>query len=149
MNFRFVWIGKTKDPNWRALQEEYYRRLSHFAACSIAEIKDNMHADTTAEAKQILKHLSSKDLVVLLDVDGKQISSHALADTVSSWQDRSIRDIIFVIGGAKGVASTVAERADIRLSLSFLTFTHEMSRVLLLEQLYRAFCIINRFPYQK
>ncbi|MBX3243600.1 MAG: 23S rRNA (pseudouridine(1915)-N(3))-methyltransferase RlmH [Acidobacteria bacterium] len=149
MNFRFIWIGKTKDPSWRSLQEDYYRRISHFASCNILEIKDNMRADVTAEGKQFLKNLSSRDLVVLLDVDGRKLSSHDLADTISSWQSRSIRDIAFIIGGANGVASEVAERADIRLSLSFLTFTHEMSRVILLEQLYRAFCIINRFPYQK
>jgi 23S rRNA (pseudouridine1915-N3)-methyltransferase len=72
-----------------------------------------------------------------------------LADIVADWQDRGYKEIVFIIGGAQGVSPDVVERADIVLSLSFLTFTHEMARVVMLEQLYRAFTIIKGFPYQK
>ena len=77
------------------------------------------------------------------------MTSHELSRTIDNWQNRGIKEVAFVIGGADGVSADVAERADIVLSLSILTFTHEMARVLLLEQLYRAFTIIKGFPYQK
>ncbi len=93
--------------------------------------------------------LHPKSFAVLLDVGGKSISSHELARQIETWQAMGNKEISFIIGGADGVSAEVAEKADIRLSLSFLTFTHEMARVVLLEQLYRAFTIINGFPYQK
>lgn len=80
---------------------------------------------------------------------GRSISSPDLAKEVEKWQNRGLKEITFVIGGAEGLASEVVERADYSLSLSFLTFTHEMARVVMLEQLYRAFTIIKGFPYQK
>ncbi len=150
MKFRFVWIGKTREENWRALQEEYLKRLSHFVRCEINEIKDPArHEGPEIEGKRILELLNPKNFVVLLDVAGKPISSHDLAATVEKWQMESRKEIVFLIGGANGVSGEVALRADISLSLSFLTFTHEMARVLLLEQLYRAFSIIKGLPYQK
>lgn len=85
----------------------------------------------------------------MLDVTGKTVSSHDLANRVEKWQNQSLKEISFIIGGADGVSTSVAERADDRLSLSFMTFTHEMARVVLLEQLYRAYTILKGFPYQK
>jgi 23S rRNA (pseudouridine1915-N3)-methyltransferase len=150
MKFRFVWIGKTKDKNWKALQEEYLKRLSHFVACEITEIRDPAHgSEAEIEGNRILEVLNQKSLTVLLDVMGKPVSSHELAQKIENWQNRGTKEIVFIIGGAKGVSSAVAERADDRLSLSFLTFTHEMARVVLLEQLYRANAILKGFPYQK
>ena len=146
MKFRFVWVGKTKDKNWRALQEEYLRRLSHFVRCEITEIKD---ATKEMESKRILENVNQTNFVCLLDVEGRSISSHKLAEEIEKWQNRALKEIVFVIGGANGVSSEVVEKADYSLSLSFLTLTHEMARVVLLEQLYRAHTIIKGFPYQK
>jgi len=146
MKFRFLWVGKTKDKNWRALQEEYLARLSHFVRCEIVELKD---AGKEIEGKLILDKLNQSTFVCLLDVKGRSISSHDLAANLKNWQNRGIKEVTFIIGGAEGVASEVVERADNSLSLSFLTFTHEMARVVMLEQLYRAFTIIKGFPYQK
>ena len=146
MKFRFVWIGKTKDKNWRALQEDYLSRLSHFVRCEIVEIKD---AGKEIESKRISENLNQKNFVCLLDVEGRSISSHKLAGEIEKWQNRGLKEIVFVIGGADGVSSEVVERADYSLSLSFLTLTHEMARVVLFEQLYRAYTIIKGFPYQK
>jgi 23S rRNA (pseudouridine1915-N3)-methyltransferase len=146
MKFRFLWVGKTKDKNWRALQEEYFARLSHFARCEIVELKD---AGKEIEGKLILDKLNQSTFVCLLDVKGRSISSHDLAANLENWQNRGLKEVTFIIGGAEGVASEVVERADNSLSLSFLTFTHEMARVVMLEQLYRAFTIIKGFPYQK
>jgi 23S rRNA (pseudouridine1915-N3)-methyltransferase len=146
MIFRFIWVGKTKDKNWRALQEEYLSRLSHFVRCEIIEIKDS---DKETEGKLILEKANQSSFVCILDVKGRSISSPELAKTVENWQNRGLKEIAFVIGGAEGLASGVVEKADNSLSLSFLTFTHEAARVILLEQLYRAYTIIRGFPYQK
>jgi 23S rRNA (pseudouridine1915-N3)-methyltransferase len=150
MKFKFLWVGKTRDPNWKALQEEYLRRLSHFVKFEIAEVRDAKGADTAEiEGNDLLAKVNQSSFVILLDVEGRQLSSHGLADEIQLWQGRSLKEITFVIGGAKGASSKVAERADLKLSLSFLTFTHEAARVILIEQLYRAFTIIKGFPYQK
>ncbi|MEP6902447.1 MAG: 23S rRNA (pseudouridine(1915)-N(3))-methyltransferase RlmH [Actinomycetota bacterium] len=146
MIFRFLWVGKTKDKNWRALQEEYFGRLSHFVRCEIVEIKDS---GKETESKLILEKLNQSTFVCILDVKGRSISSHDLAAKLENWQNRGLKEVTFIIGGAEGIAFEVVERADYSLSLSFLTFTHEMARVVMLEQLYRAFTIIKGFPYQK
>jgi 23S rRNA (pseudouridine1915-N3)-methyltransferase len=138
------------DKNWRALQDEYLQRLSHFVKCEITEIKDSApHEGPEVEGKRILDLVNPKSFAVLLDVGGKSVSSHELAQNIEKWQVQGLKEVIFVIGGAGGVSREVVERAHYRLSLSFLTFTHEMARVLLLEQLYRAYSIIKGFPYQK
>ena len=150
MKFRFVWIGKTKDRNWKALQEEYLQRLSHFVKCEVVEIKDSAgHEGPDIEGERILASLNPKTFVVLLDPGGEGITSPGLATTIEGWQHRAIKEVSFVIGGAGGVSRRVAEMADISLSLSLLTFTHETARVILVEQLYRAYTIIKGFPYQK
>lgn len=150
MKFRFVWIGKTRDKNWKALQDEYLKRLSRFVSCEITEIRDPANGSKAEiEGNRMLEVLNPKSFTVLLDVTGKSVSSHDLAKRLELWQNRGLKEISFVIGGAEGVSPSVAERADDRLSLSFLTFTHQMARVILLEQLYRAHTILKGFPYQK
>ena len=150
MRFRFIWVGKTKDKHWLALQDKYLQRLSHFVRCDITEVKDvSPHDGKEIEGKRILEKLNQSSFVCLLDVVGEKLSSPKLASTVEGWQNRSVREISFIIGGADGVSAAIAERADLVLSLSFLTFTHEMARVVMLEQLYRAFTIVKGFPYQK
>ena len=150
MKFRFVWVGKTKDRNWRALQDEYLQRLSHFVKSEIVEVKDSApRIDPNIEGERILSTLNQNSFVVLLDVTGGRISSPELAGEIENWQNRGFKEVSFIIGGANGVSRAVAEKADTSLSLSFLTFTHEMARVILLEQLYRAYTIIKGFPYQK
>lgn len=146
MIFRFIWVGKTKDKNWRALQEEYFARLSHFVRCEVIEIKDS---EKETEGKLILEKANQSSFVCILDVKGRSVSSLQIADKIENWQNRGLKEIAFVIGGAEGLASGVVEKADYSLSLSFLTFTHEAARVILLEQLYRAYTIIRGFPYQK
>lgn len=150
MKFRFIWIGKTKHKNWRALQEEYLQRLSHFVKFEIAEIRESAaHEGIQTESKRILENLNQTSFVCLLDVRGKQIGSPELAQIVEMWQNRGFKEIAFVIGGQSGVSEEVVKRADYSLSLSGLTLTHEMARVVLIEQLYRAYTIIKGFPYQK
>lgn len=150
MKFRFVWVGKTKDKNWLALQAEYLQRLSHFARVETVEIKDSQTFDAKEdESKRILEKVNQSSFVCILDVKGRSVSSRELAAKIENWQNRGIKEIAFVIGGADGVTSAVVERADFSLSLSSLTLTHEAARVILTEQLYRAYTIIKGFPYQK
>jgi 23S rRNA (pseudouridine1915-N3)-methyltransferase len=150
MKFRFIWVGKTRDKNYLALQDEYLRRLSHFVRCEIIEVKDSApHEDKEIEGKRILEKVNQNPFVCLLDVEGRKLSSPQLANEVEKWQNAGMKEVTFIIGGAEGVSPEVARRANDRLSLSFLTFTHEMARVVLFEQLYRSFTIIKGFPYQK
>ena len=85
----------------------------------------------------------------LLDIAGRSISSLEMAKELEKWQTRGLKEITFIIGGADGVSPDIRNIADFVLSLSFMTFTHEMARVLMLEQLYRAYTILNGFPYQR
>lgn len=150
MKFRFLWVGKTKDKHWKALQDEYLKRLTHFVKCEIVEVRDSApHEGAEIEGKRILEVLNPKSLAVLLDVGGKTPSSHELAALIEKWQVGGTKEVSFIIGGAGGVSEEIRGKADYLLSLSFLTFTHEMARVVLLEQLYRGYSIINGFPYQK
>jgi 23S rRNA (pseudouridine1915-N3)-methyltransferase len=146
MRLRFIWVGKAKDNNWRTLQDEYLQRLSHFMKCEVVEIRDS---DKQTEGNRILEKLNQNTFVCALEISGKAMTSQELAKTLENWQNKGIKEISFIIGGADGLSGGVAERADLRLSLSFLTFTHEMARVVMLEQLYRACTIIKGFPYQR
>src|SRR5437660_683137 len=136
MHFRFVWVGKTKNPHYAALEADYGARLAKFVRCEYDILRDG--PDKQTEGKRILEKVNHSSLVCLLDVGGQGLSSHGLSRQIEKWQNASTREITFVIGGADGVSAEVADRADVKVSLSFLTLTHEMARVVLLEQLYRA-----------
>ena len=100
MHFRFVWVGKTKDKNWRTLQEDYLKRLSYFVKFEITEIKDGpAHETKEIEGKRILEKVHQSSFVCLLDVKGMSISSHKFANEVIKWQNRGLKEIIFLIGG--------------------------------------------------
>jgi 23S rRNA (pseudouridine1915-N3)-methyltransferase len=154
MRLRLIWVGKTRDGHLRALAGEYLKRLSRFARCEVTELRESAAADARAcleeEGKRILGALASDALTILLDVSGPtQWRSEALAAQVEAWQGRSVREVAFVVGGHLGVSEEVRGRAQVRWSLSRLTLTHEMARVLLVEQLYRAYTITRGLPYQK
>lgn len=126
------------------------QRLSHFVKFEISELRESANFETKeSEGKRILEILNQTAFVCLLDVKGNEISSHQLAEKIENWQNRSLKEVAFVICGQDGASREVVERADYSLSLSRLTLTHEMARVVLIEQLYRAYTIIKGFPYQK
>ena len=152
MRFRIIWTGKTRDARLRALIEDYAERLSHFVRCEVTEIKERGRTDKTGidnETKRISDALRSGSLTVLQDPAGAEWTSHELAAQVKSWEDNGVKEVAFVIGGPNGFGPELLARADKRWSLSRLTLTHEMARVLLLEQLYRAYTIVHGLPYQK
>ena len=152
MKLRIVWIGKTRDARLRALIDDYAERLGHFARCEVTELRELGRTDKAGidkETKRISDGLRSGSITVLLDPDGVEWTSQQLAAQVQGWEGSGIKEVAFVIGGPNGVADDFKARVDKRWSLSRLTLTHEMARVLLLEQLYRAYTIIHGLPYQK
>jgi 23S rRNA (pseudouridine1915-N3)-methyltransferase len=153
MRLRFIWVGKTKDARMRALVDEYLKRLSRFARCEIAEVSASAGSSARSgieeESKRIIGALRSDALKVLLDVEGREWSSPELAAQIERWQMDGTKEAAFIIGGQDGVSREVAAHADIRWALSRLTLTHEMARVVLVEQIYRAYTIIHGLPYQK
>ena len=152
MRFRIIWVGKTRDARMRALIEDYAERLAHFVRCEVTEIKELGRTDKTGidkETRRISDALRPGSFTVLLDPDGAEWTSHELAAQVKNWEGSGVKEVAFVIGGPNGLGPELLARADKRWSLSRLTLTHEMARVLLLEQLYRAFTIVHGLPYQK
>ena len=152
MRIKVVWVGRTKSEPIRVLIEDYLRRFMKFARCEVTEVRESAAREAERikeeEAERILGALRPDANVILLDVDGQQWSSPELARQVEEWQNASVKEIAFVIGGHLGVASSVRTRSTVCWSLSRLTLTHEMARVLLLEQLYRAYTIVHGVPYQ-
>jgi 23S rRNA (pseudouridine1915-N3)-methyltransferase len=152
MKLRFIWPGKTKDEHLRALVAEYLKRLQRFVRCEVIETREvagSNPASVQKESQRILDAVPANSLVVLLDVQGREWTSHQLADEVRGWENDSVKEVAIVIGGQDGFSSEVAARANQRWRLSRLTLTHEMARVLVLEQVYRAYTINRGLPYQK
>ncbi len=153
MRLRVIWTGKTRDPHLRALIDDYLKRLSHFTRCEISEFRESPGAGEKAgiakDSQRISDGLRAGAINVLLDPEGTEWSSEQLAKVMQRWQDSGTKEVAFIIGGPNGVSAELAARADKRWSLSRLTLTHEMTRVVLLEQLYRAYTIIHGLPYQK
>ena len=153
MRLRIIWVGKTKNEHLRALCDDYLGRLKRFVRCEVAELRESgartEREGIEEESKRIIGALHSEALVVLLDIAGRQWSSTQLAAEVERWQSSGRKEVIFVIGGHNGVSKDVVTRAGTRWSLSRLTLTHEMARVVVAEQLYRAYTIVHGLPYQK
>ena len=151
-----------KDKALQSLASEYVRRISPFSKVGVLEVKDepNAHAERNAEAVRIkdteaeraLAKLRPADVVVLLDLGGRMWDSETFARQLESWQQASSQkggDLVFVIAGSLGPGAALTARADYRWKLSDLTFTHLLTRVLVLEQIYRAFMILHGRTYHK
>ena len=152
MRLRIIWTGKTRDARLRALIDDYAERLSHFVRCEVVEVREIGRSDKTGidkETRRISDALRSGAVTVLLDPDGVEWTSQQLAAQVKGWEGNGTKEVAFVVGGPNGVTDDFKSRADKRWSLSRLTLTHEMARVLLFEQLYRAYTIVHGLPYQK
>jgi 23S rRNA (pseudouridine1915-N3)-methyltransferase len=153
MKLRVAWIGKTRDPNLAKLALDYSTRIGRFVPIETTEVKDPKIADDSRripeEGKRLLGALDKTDHVIVLDAGGRMWSSKELAAFLAQRLRQGPRQLTFVIGGPSGLSSEVKNRADVVWSLSPLTFTHEMCRVLVLEQLYRALAILHGHPYSK
>lgn len=155
MQLRFLWPGKTKSPELRGLQGFYEARIRPFAACEIIETREargleEKHAEKIKdlEARGLEKHLEGA-YVICLEDRGKEMTSAELAVFLRRRETDPGKPLAFVVGGFLGLADRVVEKADLRLSLSRLTFSHELARVMLLEQVYRALTVIGGRHYAK
>ena len=141
MKLKIAWIGKTKDPAIRSLTTEYLKRISRYA-----DIQDLTLADEAALLKLRDKSRPAQTLV-LLDSRGEQLSSEEFAKFLENHQDRNPQPLILAIGPADGFSEATRKAAHTMLSLGKMTLPHELARVVLLEQVYRAFTILKGHPY--
>jgi 23S rRNA (pseudouridine1915-N3)-methyltransferase len=157
LRITLLWIGKTKDRRLASLTEEYLERARRMARVDVIELRDRGGASSARgepavlerEAEALIGSIEDGDFVVVCDERGSQLRSEEFARIISHHQERATRRVVFVIGGYLGVAPSIRERADAVVALSRMTFTHEMARALLCEQLYRALTIVHGIPYQK
>ncbi len=159
MKIKIVCVGKVKEAFFRDAISEYAKRLSKFAEFEIVEVQDEKTAEDMSpsetentlskEGERILKNIGEREFVTILDIKGKKLSSEQLADRISDTLNRGFNVLTFVIGGSLGLSSKVKQRGDYSLSFSDMTFPHQLMRVILSEQIYRAFKIINHEPYHK
>ncbi len=154
MKYEILLLGKTKDSFLAEGIDEYTRRLQHYAAINLKMIKvrKNQGSDKVImenEADLLLGNLSTSTFPIALDSRGKQLSSMGLAKTIERFEETGVGHATFIIGGPLGLSPRVLERAKLKLSLSKMTFTHDMVRLFLVEQLYRAHTIISGGKYHK
>lgn len=149
---RVVCVGKIKEKYFSSAIEEYYKRISKYANMEIIELPDEGLSDEKVvlkkEKEKIMKYIDNKSYIVLLDREGQQLSSVELAKTIDSTLIHH-SNITFIIGGSYGVDEEIKQKTDLSISFSKLTFPHQLFRVLLLEQIYRSFKILNNEAYHK
>lgn len=159
MNIKIICVGKLKEKYLKMAQDEYLKRLGPYAKVEVIEIKDEDIKENFSEsevelAKEkegagILSKIKDRDLVFTLEIEGKQRSSEEFASELEDMMVHGNPDVAFVIGGSCGISQEVMARSDRKISFSKMTFPHQIIRINLLEQIYRAFKIIKNEPYHK
>jgi 23S rRNA (pseudouridine1915-N3)-methyltransferase len=143
MKIRLLMLGKTRREEARSLLDDYVARIRHYAEVEVTELRDAGPA-----ALRRLK-LDSSATIILLDAAGKQFTSQQFARWLSDLRDRGTRELVFLCGDAEGFPADLRAGAKLKISLSSLTMPHEFARVVLAEQIYRAFAILAGHPYPK
>ncbi len=156
MNIKIIAVGKIKETYTTQAINEFVKRLSGYCSLSLVEIPAQEIRDESlcekykaSEAEKILSQIKQNSFVITLEILGKQLSSEEFSDRLKMLMQDGYNEIVFVIGGANGLHKSVSERADFKLSFSKMTFTHQLIRVFLYEQIYRAFKIINHEAYHR
>ena len=149
MNITIICVGKLKEKYWQDAAAEYLKRLSRFAKMNVIELAESKSDDVAEESAAIIEHIPKGAYVVALDVGGKNLSSEGLADFIAAKTVDGVSHICFIIGGSNGYNDSVRAASDMRLSFSSFTFPHQLMRVILLEQIYRAFKINAGEKYHK
>ncbi|OFX62062.1 MAG: 23S rRNA (pseudouridine(1915)-N(3))-methyltransferase RlmH [Bacteroidetes bacterium GWA2_30_7] len=154
MKITLIFIGKTDEDFIKVGIEKYVNRLNHYIKLDIIEIKNIKIPKSitkenlkSLEYEQINKHIIADDTVYLLDENGKELTSVGFSDFIKKSMLSSIKNLVFIVGGAYGFSEKIEKRAIGKISLSKMTFTHQMIRLIAVEQIYRAFTIINNEPY--
>ena len=142
MKLKFAWVGKTKEAAIQSLTSEYLKRISRYVSCESVE-----SASESALLNTLKKSSRIAPMLVALDSRGKQLSSEELAKFIDQHQERGTQELVFAIGPADGWSSTTRSQAGLLLSLGKMTLPHELARVVMLEQIYRAFTILKGHPY--
>ncbi len=146
---KIVCVGKIKEKFYRDAVDEYRKRLSKFIKLEIIEVNDEpSEIALKKEEVNILKHIKSTDYVITLEIDGNSLSSYEFSKKLDNTLMIN-SNIVFVIGGSYGLGENIKSRSNYKLSFSKLTFPHQLFRVILLEQIYRCFKIINNESYHK
>jgi 23S rRNA (pseudouridine1915-N3)-methyltransferase len=152
MKVEFWMTGKTDHKYLIEGIQLYAKRIQHFIPFYVLEVNvvkpKSFKMFEKAEAKQLLKHLNPDDFLILLDQQGKEYTSHEFAEQLQKFFQMSVSRLVFLVGGAYGFDESLYQRANHKMSLSKLTFPHDLCRVIFLEQLYRALTIANNHPYQ-
>ncbi|MDY5213459.1 MULTISPECIES: 23S rRNA (pseudouridine(1915)-N(3))-methyltransferase RlmH [Intestinibacter] len=159
MRINIVCVGKIKEKYLKLGIDEFKKRLSKYCKLEIIELEDEKAPENLSdkemlmikekEGKKILSKIKDNSYVIALAIDGKNLSSEELAETINKLGVRGVSNITFVIGGSLGLSDEVLSRADYKLSFSKMTFPHQLMRLILLEQVYRAYRINNGEPYHK
>lgn len=142
MKLKIAWIGKTKEPAIASLTDEYLKRISRYSPVEGISLRDE--ADLLAKFEPSAK---TKSTLILLDSRGKEFSSEQFAKFLGDYQERNPLPLVLAIGGADGFSAEARSAAQHAISLGKMTLAHELARVVLLEQLYRAFTILQGHPY--
>lgn len=159
MNITIYTVGKIKENFYRQAIAEYSKRLGRYCKLKIVEVADEKTPDGASqteerairekEGERLLKQIREQTYVIALAIDGKKMDSVAFSKKIETLGLHGTSDIGFVIGGSLGLSEAVLKRADFKLSFSDMTFPHQLMRVILLEQVYRAYRIISNEPYHK
>ena len=156
MKLKVLWIGKTKSAPVKALIEDYLERIRRMTSCEILEIRDPAKGRTLQaaeririEGEDISRRIPGAAFVVALDEAGKQYTSEGFARWLETEKNGGTKEIAFIVGGPDGLSRDITAGARMVLSLGKMTWTHEICRALLMEQIYRALCILNKIPYHK
>lgn len=150
---KLICVGKVKDKHLKALIDDYASKINHYHKLEIIEVKDEAIKDNEKivldlEAERVLSKINSDEYVILLDLHGNSIDSITLAEKIDKLFIKNSK-ISFVIGGSLGLGEALIARANERIKLSALTFLHQMTRLIILEQIYRSFKILNNETYHK
>lgn len=159
MKITIVCVGKIKEKFYRDALAEYTKRLSRYCSLTITEVADEKTKEQASETEcaiikdregeRILKSIRDDGYVITLAIDGKTLDSVELSEKIDKLGLSGKSNVYFVIGGSLGLSDAVMKRADYKLSFSRMTFPHQLMRVILLEQIYRSYRIINHEPYHK
>lgn len=159
LNVTLLTVGKLKEAYWRSACEEYLKRLGAFCRPNVVEVEEfrlpdkpsraQIEAGLEAEGKKLLEQIPQGSYVITLCIEGKELSSPQLAEKLAAAAVAGQSRVVLVIGGSYGLAPAVKARSDLRLSMSPMTFPHQLARVMVLEQLYRALGINAGTKYHK
>ncbi|MCI9617108.1 MAG: 23S rRNA (pseudouridine(1915)-N(3))-methyltransferase RlmH [Eubacterium sp.] len=159
MKITVLAVGKIKEKFYVDAVQEYAKRLSRYCKLEIIQVADEKTAENCTdieidiiknkEAQRLFKYIPEQAYVVTLEILGKQLDSVGMANKINDLGIRGTSHIVFIIGGSLGLHQSVSDRSDFKLSFSKMTFPHQLMRVVLLEQIYRSYRIINNEPYHK